>query len=72
MNLLEAFGVQVILFTIGALPFAANYYVDKNCFIPDKGAIILMSFMWLVLGTGFRYYTQISILGAWSYLNITF
>ena len=71
MNLLEAFGIQVVLFVIGALPFAANYYADKNCFIPDRGALILMSFMWLVLGTGLRYHTQMPLLGAWSYLFVT-
>lgn len=68
MNYLEAFYVQFLLFMIGFAHQCLCYLFipgrKLNPF-PNIAVLILVLVLWFGLGTWFRHYLQMGILGMW-------
>lgn len=71
MNVYEAFFIQTLWFLIAIVVGKAMYHIKKEA-IPDcmyeTGWWIMILFINFVFGTWFRWYTQMPMLGMYSWI----
>jgi hypothetical protein len=72
ITLFQAFISQCELFLLGFLIVSIRYYgYDKDELFKDfknKYFTAYVIFLWFVLGTFYRHWSQLPVLGIWSYL----
>lgn len=70
MLLIEAFGIQLILFTLGALFFYIRWLIfrGESIVMYHKYDWIMWLFLWFVFGTIGRWYLGIGLLGVYGRL----
>ncbi len=72
MSWVQAFGMQLIIFLVGVV-----CWMNRVSFTPEEESVnpftnrptaIFVMFLWFGIGTWYRHYTQMPLLGVWGYL----